>query len=142
MIKLEEVIENVEDTVKLDTLKRQIPSLCIKNISGWDVEENDIVVIQLLDGLSNILFKVSLKNDINNKCCVRTVLFRIYGEHCSFYYDKAKELEIFQILSNINIGPKLLSQGDGWRIEEWIDNSGSVKVEEFPHPGIYIISPN
>jgi choline kinase len=137
MIKLEKNIEIVEDTIKLDSIdiQRQIPLICIKNVSGWDVEENDIVVIQLLDGLSNILFKVSLKSDINFKIERRTILFRIYGEHCSFYYDKAKELEIFQMLSNVNVGPKLLSQGNGWRIEEWIYNDGSVKVEELPNPG-------
>lgn len=49
------------------------------------------------------------------------VLFRIYGSNVSFFYDTDFELQVFQTLSKVGLGPKILATFQGGRIEEWLE---------------------
>eukprot|EP00929_Paragymnodinium_shiwhaense_P028965 TRINITY_DN16704_c0_g1_i2.p1 TRINITY_DN16704_c0_g1~~TRINITY_DN16704_c0_g1_i2.p1 ORF type:complete len:493 (-),score=115.42 TRINITY_DN16704_c0_g1_i2:313-1791(-) len=115
---------------------KKIAAICVKNLPGWNsYSPEDIEITQLMEGLSNQLFKVSLPKKIRKQCStttpngspdsascssgVDTALFRIYGKEVGSFYDPANEFEIFNLLSRYRIGPQLFAHGDGWRIEEW-----------------------
>ena len=116
-----------------------IASICIERIPGWSSVLNastDIDIRQLLEGLSNQLFKVSLKSSSGTAVQFKSVLFRIYGEHVSSFYDPAFELNVFTGLSEMMIGPKMIASGPGWRIEEFYE-SVVLKTTSLPNPSIY-----
>lgn len=119
-----------------------IASICIDQVPGWSSLvtnlTSDIEVKQLLEGLSNQLFKVTLKSPTVRGSAVPfgTVLFRIYGEHVSSFYDPKFELEVFTGLSELLIGPKMIASGEGWRIEEYYE-SVVLKTTSLPNPSIY-----
>jgi choline kinase len=87
-----------------------------------------------MEGLSNQLYKVSLSRP--STVPYSTVLFRVYGEHVSSFYDPIFELEVFKGLSELQIGPKMIANGEGWRIEEFHE-SVVLKTSSLPNPSIY-----
>lgn len=106
-----------------------ICSICVDSIPGWKLALGEdgsftekIKVKQLMEGLSNQLFKVSLVNVPSNAAAYTTVLFRIYGEHVSSFYDPEHELEVFRVISQLEIGPKMIANGPSWRIEEYYES--------------------
>jgi len=117
-----------------------ISTICIEAVPGWSAlvsdPSADIEVKQLLEGLSNQLFKVTLRRTSSSAVPFPTVLFRIYGEHVSSFYDPAFELEVFQGLSDLQIGPKMIATGHGWRIEEFYD-SVVLKTSSLPNPSVF-----
>ena len=119
-----------------------IATICVEQVPGWSSlvtnVTSDIEVKQLLEGLSNQLFKVTLKPSTSTGSALPfgTVLFRIYGEHVSSFYDPAFELEVFTGLSQLRIGPKMIASGEGWRIEEYYE-SVVLKTSSLPSPSIY-----
>jgi choline kinase len=121
---------------------RPIASICIENVPGWKAVIGETVITeaieikQLLEGLSNQLFKVALKVPGGSSIPYSTVLFRVYGEHVSSFYDPAYELEVFKMLSNMGIGPKLIANGEGWRIEEFHE-SRVVPVSSLQNPSVF-----
>jgi choline kinase len=64
------------------------------------------------------------------------VLFRIYGEHVSSFYNPEHELRVFAMLSSLQIGPKMIANGESWRIEEFHE-SVVVPVASLPNPSIF-----
>jgi len=117
---------------------KSIAALCIPSVPGWSVSDpsRDIVIEQLMEGLSNQLFKVTLKTQGASVAAFRTVLFRIYGEHVSSFYNPEFELEVFKALSEFQIGPKMIANGEGWRIEEYYE-SVVLKTSSLPNPAIF-----
>jgi choline kinase len=54
----------------------------------------------------------------------------------SSFYDPSFELEVFKGLSDLQIGPKMIANGDQWRIEEYHE-SVVLKCSSLPNPSIY-----
>ncbi|CAD7927899.1 unnamed protein product [Amoebophrya sp. A25] len=50
---------------------------------------------------------------------ITVVLFRIYGEDITNFYDSEVEVMTFETLSRLRIAPAMYAKGNGWRIEEW-----------------------
>lgn len=99
-----------------------IRDICYKNVPGWSaLKHEDIIVDQLLEGLSNQLFKCHVEESAMKKQTgvVPCVLFRIYGKDVSSLYDSEVEFKVFQTLASYQIAPRMFAHGDGWRIEEW-----------------------
>ena len=142
MVTLPEVSASA-DTAPFSSISefRSIASICTTSIPGWkaiiaDSVSEKVEVKQLLEGLSNQLFKVSIKNTKDLPTIpYSTVLFRIYGEHVSSFYDPGFELEVFRMLSTMNIGPQMIANGSGWRIEEFHE-SVVLPVSSLPNPSI------
>jgi len=101
-----------------------IRHICVEKVPGWSMlTDADLIVDQLLAGLSNQLFKVYVCQSVlqRSECAgvVPCVLFRIYGKEVQTLIDSELEIEMFKTLSNYQIAPKMYGNGDGWRIEEW-----------------------
>lgn len=104
--------------------------ICTDAVPGWKSAVGEaapcfsdkIQVKQLMEGLSNQLFKVTLINVPSNAVAYTTVLFRIYGEHVSSFYEPEHELEVFKVISHMQIGPKMIANGPTWRIEEYYES--------------------
>lgn len=139
-----------------------VSRLCVERVPGWySVDAAELRVSQLCEGLSNQIFKVSLPsvgagspisqrsaalkgfNTNNassqggsNSFSYTTVLFRVHGKDSEALYDQKEELKIFKTLSKYQIGPQLIANGDGWRIEEW-HYSVPIPVKALPNPSIF-----
>ena len=119
-----------------------IASICVDKVPGWrslvgDTPLAEVVeMTQLMEGLSNQLFKVTVKASTGLSVPYSTVLFRIYGEHVSSFYDPEHELRVFTMLSAMQIGPKMIANGESWRIEEFHE-SVRVLVTSLPNPSIF-----
>lgn len=98
-----------------------IRDLCRASVPGWSaIPENQVVIDQLGEGLSNQNFKVHL--DIpggDGQTHTPCVLFRAYGKDVSAIYDSAIELEIVKTLAKYGIVQRLFADGEDWRIEGW-----------------------
>lgn len=96
--------------------------ICMSKVPGWSVfTETDLIVDQLLEGLSNQLFKVHIAPSGQRKFPASTlcVLFRIFGKEVGAMIDAPLELKIFQTLASYQIAPKMYAHDVEWRIEEW-----------------------
>ena len=118
-----------------------IASICTDVIPGWKSAVGNsklaetIEIKQMVEGLSNQLFRVTLKN--SPPASFNTVLFRIYGEHVSSFYDPEHELKVFKALSLVGIGPKMVANGPGWRIEEFHEDSAPLLVSALQNPSTF-----
>lgn len=112
--------------------------ICQEHVSGWKGRR---MTLSRLDGLSNTLFKVKLVPEelgvqTDAGVSTDTVLFRLYGQDVSAFYEPSYELEVFKAMSESGIGPKLIAKGDGWRIEEF-HNGRPLLVVELQSPSIF-----
>ena len=111
---------------------------CIEFVPGWH-DETELTITSMLEGLSNLLFKVSINDE--DKWVgepIRTVLFRVYGESVSSFYEPDMELEVFKTVSEFGIGPKMYANDSGWRIEEYYIDYKVIPVTELSEPSIYL----
>lgn len=106
-----------------------IIGICRENVPGW-MGGAVLTVRPMLEGLSNQLYRV---DDASY-----TVLFRIYGEHVSRFYSQTTELEVFESMSEFGMGPKLIAQGLGWRIEEFYRDHAVLRVANLVDPVVYL----
>lgn len=119
-----------------------IATICVDSILGWRAVigatplTEAIEAKQLLEGLSNQLFKVSLRIPASSSIPFSTVLLRIYGEHMASFYDRNYELQVFQMLSRMGIGPKLIANGPTWRLEEFHE-SRVLTTQMLPNPSVF-----
>jgi thiamine kinase-like enzyme len=118
-----------------------IASICRDVIPGWRLAIGEsalseaVEVKQMMEGLSNQLFRVRIKRD--GVATFNTVLFRIYGEHVSSFYNPDHELRVFGALSAVGIGPKMVANGPGWRVEEFHEDSSPLLVSTLPNPSTF-----
>lgn len=123
------------------SLFHSIASICTDLVLGWKQAVGEsklseaIEIKQMVEGLSNQLFRVTLKNPA--AASFSTVLFRIYGEHVSSFYNPEHELKVFKALSLLGIGPNMVANGPGWRIEEFHEDSAPLPVSSLPNPSIF-----
>lgn len=98
-----------------------IRSICISKVPGWSaLKPSEIVVDQILVGLSNQLFKVHVvANREDTSAVTPCVLFRIYGTEVATLIDPQVELNLFKTLSSYQIAPRMYGHDVQWRIEEW-----------------------
>lgn len=119
-----------------------IATICADSIPGWRAVIGEtplteaIEAKQLLEGLSNQLFKVSLRIPFGSSIPFSKVLFRIYGAHVASFYDTNYELQVFQMLSRMGIGPKLIANGPTWRIEEFHEST-VLTTQLLPNPSVF-----
>lgn len=100
-----------------------IKKICLEKVHDWSrCNEDDVCVNQILSGLTNQLFEVSIKEDtaIEYRITRRHVLFRIYGKDVDALYNPLSEFEVYKTMSKYRIAPLLLNTFDGGRIEEWL----------------------
>jgi len=108
-----------------------ITNICQENIQAWrNIPKESIKIHQLMEGLSNQIFRVSVKQEAAP--LFDSVLFRIYGTCSSKFYDPVYENDVYHMLSTYRIGPRILANGTGWRIEEW-HKSVAVPVSILPN---------
>jgi len=124
----------------------QVAPMCKKLLPPWhNVAEDDITVKQLTVALSNVIFTASIAD---TQLLPRIVLFRVYGENMikmndaeeetNFqFYDQADELAAFSAMSQCGFGPRLLASGEGFRIEEFIENAPAVPTSMMSNPAMY-----
>ena len=117
-----------------------ISRICRDQVPGWKAavrsDEEKIEIKQLMEGLSNQLYKVTLTNVATNAVAYKTVLFRIYGEHVSSFYNPEHELAVFKTISHLQIGPRMIANGPTWRIEEYYE-SFVLPVSSLGNPSIF-----
>ena len=122
-----------------------IASTCRDIVPGWKhaVGTRDLTsaieIKEMVEGLSNQLFRVTLKTSEESVggAGFKTVLYRIYGEHVSSFYNPEHELKVFKTLSAIGIGPKMVAHGPGWRIEEFHEDSAPLLVRSLQNPSTF-----
>ena len=120
-----------------------IATICKDVVPGWKHIIGDgsladaIEIKQMVEGLSNQLFRVRLNRTANAGASFSTVLFRIYGEHVSSFYNPDHELKVFRTLSALGIGPKMMAHGPGWRIEEFHEDSAPLPVSSLQNPSTF-----
>lgn len=108
-----------------------ISNICLENLKAWkDIPKESIKIHQLMEGLSNQIFKVSVQK--TPAPSFDSVLFRIYGTCSTKFYDPVYENNVYHMLSTYRIGPRVLANGTGWRIEEW-HKSVAVPVSILPN---------
>lgn len=109
------------DFSDLDT----ICDLCQISIPAWSmIPKQEIKVHQILKSQTNQMFRVSVPSHLSctpGSCLHDSVAFRIHGQSMTKFYDLKYENKVFDMLGQYQIGPQLLAQGKGWRIEEWYD---------------------
>ena len=142
---------------------QQIAAKCIEYVPGWtDLRPDDISISPMLEGLSNLLYKVerpaittcgqqhvddaeenpsfldesSPSNSVFAAPLV--VLFRVYGLSVTSFYDSDLELTVFRTMSSFNYGPRMYAHGAGWRIEEYYQFHRVVQVHELRDSRIYL----
>jgi len=109
-----------------------IRSIVHSKVPGWSaLDPKDIMIDQLLEGLSNQLFKCHVKSSPGINC----VLFRVYGSDVGTLYDQALELKIFNMLAEYQVAPRMYAHGDSWRIEEW-HNAVALPTRSMRNPSI------
>jgi choline kinase len=130
------------DTFSTLSAFHSIASTCKEVVPGWKEAIGDrdlsqaVEIKQMVEGLSNQLFRVSLRGG-SKASSFRTVLYRIYGEHVSSFYNPDHELRVFKTLSAIGIGPKMVANGPGWRIEEFHEDSAPLLVRSLQNPSTF-----
>lgn len=100
-----------------------IRNVCCTKIPGWvdnKIRPCDVNVDQIMAGLTNQLFTVSLSSEVKSTVLPRKALFRVYGKTVGDLYDSAFELSVFKVLSKYDSAPRLLAEFRGGRIEEYI----------------------
>ncbi|VWU49228.1 choline kinase [Hepatocystis sp. ex Piliocolobus tephrosceles] len=99
-----------------------IKHICLEKIIEWKhLVDDDLIVKQILSGLTNQLFEVEVKKEkIIDKSIRRHVLFRIYGKDVDELYNTHTEFEVYKTMSKYKIAPQLLNTFNGGRIEEWL----------------------
>lgn len=115
-----------------------IKIICLEKVKEWkNLDHDDLRVNQILCGLTNQLFEVSVKEDCVNEFAgfTRKVLFRIYGKDVTMLYNPSFELEVFKTMSEYHIGPSLINTFDGGRIEEWLEG-GPLNVKDLHNPSV------
>ncbi|CRG95539.1 choline kinase, putative [Plasmodium gallinaceum] len=117
-----------------------IKKICLEKVHDWnDLTEDDICVNQILCGLTNQLFEVSLKEDLAKKSNLKRkhVLFRIYGKDVQELYNPIYELEVYKTMSKYKIAPLLLNTFNGGRIEEWLYGD-PLSTDDLKNPSILV----
>lgn len=115
-----------------------IRNICIHKVPGWSAyRQTDIIVDQLLEGLSNQLFKVHVETARAKEqpASIACVLFRIYGKEVAELIDQAVEFKIFKTLSSYQIAPQMYGHDPNWRIEEW-HTAVALKCRHMRNPSI------
>lgn len=76
------------------------------------VAAEDINVDQIMAGLSNQLFKVTIRDDYPDRSgfVYTDVLFRIYGKDVNSLYDSSTELCVFKQLGLRGVAPHLIAE--------------------------------
>ena len=128
-----------------------IRNICAQRVPGWsNLSPEALVISQVCEGLSNQIFKVSIppisydgssSSPTSNRSTrpntpYSCVLFRVYGKDANQFYSTDLELRIFRALSKYQIGPTLIANGEGWRIEEW-HYAVTVPCRSLPNPSIF-----
>eukprot|EP00923_Selenidium_pygospionis_P047058 GHVN01081215.1.p1 GENE.GHVN01081215.1~~GHVN01081215.1.p1 ORF type:complete len:790 (+),score=142.17 GHVN01081215.1:99-2372(+) len=108
------------DTSNLDNIR----DICINKIEEWlHVDKKSVMVSQILSGLTNQLFKVSLEDkalSLVSTTAPTQVLFRIYGKTTAEFYDGPFERSVYEMLSDYRIAPRLIAEFQDGRIEEFL----------------------
>eukprot|EP01056_Protomagalhaensia_sp_Gyna25_P005811 Protomagalhaensia_sp_Gyna_25__5810@NODE_858_length_2506_cov_66_028780_g678_i0_p1_GENE_NODE_858_length_2506_cov_66_028780_g678_i0NODE_858_length_2506_cov_66_028780_g678_i0_p1_ORF_typecomplete_len514_score82_09Choline_kinase/PF01633_20/9_7e44APH/PF01636_23/3_3e13EcKinase/PF02958_20/1_7e06WaaY/PF06176_11/4_2e05Kdo/PF06293_14/1_6e02Kdo/PF06293_14/0_0059DUF1679/PF07914_11/0_00073Pkinase_fungal/PF17667_1/0_0038RIO1/PF01163_22/0_0061Pkinase/PF00069_25/0_099_NODE_858_length_2506_cov_66_028780_g678_i0901 len=119
--KLEDIIESGREFSNL-TDPATIRQLCLAKVPGWrmGVEEDQILVSQIMAGLTNQLFRVELDNRLKDTITPSCVLFRVYGATVGDLYDPVFELQVFKVLAQHDSAPRHIADFIGGRIEEYI----------------------
>lgn len=85
--------------------------------TGWqDSEMDDITITQLGGAMTNLLFLCSKPAGEN-----KDVIVRIYGEGTESFFARTEEIQAFEMLSQKNVGVKLLGQFENGRVEKFIE---------------------
>uniref|UniRef100_A0AC35TL06 Choline/ethanolamine kinase n=1 Tax=Rhabditophanes sp. KR3021 TaxID=114890 RepID=A0AC35TL06_9BILA len=103
---------------------QSVTVLCNQFLTGsWEnVVEGDLEMERVTGGNSNLIFKV-----VNKKVPVDIVLLRIFGSENDAI--TAKDTLVFSILSERDLGPKLLGVFPGGRLEEYIESRNLLYTE-------------
>uniref|UniRef100_T1GKK1 Uncharacterized protein n=1 Tax=Megaselia scalaris TaxID=36166 RepID=T1GKK1_MEGSC len=97
--------------------------ICRYYLTGdWKfINSDEIVFKRIMGGLSNYLYYAGLPNKDDQSGEPTELLLRFYGNnHDGEKENIFNELIIFTILSERNLGPKLLGVFPGGRIEEFL----------------------
>lgn len=112
--------------------KQQGFQWCKEFLGGsWtDINEKDFNFTALGGGLTNLLYKCELSDNIETKPEeVRTVLLRVYGEVAKDLKFLVKNSVVFCLLSEKNLGPKCFGLYPDGRIEEFIPTKCLQRVD-------------
>jgi ethanolamine kinase len=112
-------------------------------IMGWD-KDDGIKIEAIQGGITNLLWKVSNVTKNNNTTTTPAIqypvcLVRVYGANTEAMIDRDRERVLFNILSDLQIGPKLHGEFGNGRIEGYFDGlpldhkfMGSTSPIDFP----------
>eukprot|EP00918_Siedleckia_nematoides_P052043 GHVU01113759.1.p1 GENE.GHVU01113759.1~~GHVU01113759.1.p1 ORF type:complete len:436 (+),score=72.51 GHVU01113759.1:131-1309(+) len=113
-----------------------IKERCIKSVPEWgNYSSSDLIVNQILSGLSNQLFCVELSEEKKKEQKTSRVLFRVYGSGVAKLYDPEFELSVFRELANVGIAPRLVAAFPGGRIEQWL-RGATLRTADLHNPSI------
>eukprot|EP00755_Sulcionema_specki_P018634 Sspe_Gene.67393::Locus_39768_Transcript_1_1_Confidence_1.000_Length_1013::g.67393::m.67393/K00894/ETNK, EKI; ethanolamine kinase len=95
------------DERMIEAARRIVPS--------WKgVRSDDVTVTQISGGITNLLFKLSVRGH-------DPLLVRLYGTNTDIMIDRMEENRVFAELSKVNFAPTYYGQFEGGRIEGWIE---------------------
>ena len=88
--------------------------------------------VSVIDGgLTNALFAVSLGDAPGS-----TVLVRVFGTSTERVIDRERDGILFELLSQLRIGPSLLGAFGNGRVEQFIDGGRTLEPDDMAHPDI------
>jgi len=96
----------------------QLKNVIIKELPAWrDLKKGQILFIKQT-GFTNIIYKASVLVD---GVTPKNIIFRKFNDNKDII-DYSLEHSIFCQMGELDLGPKCLAKGDGYRIEEYIED--------------------
>jgi thiamine kinase-like enzyme len=114
------------ESIVLDEFCQEISN----GVSQWRAVGRGEMREELLTGTSNKVYRVWNILQIHPI----SVIFRIFGPN--EVTDKSRERKIFNYLSQLNLGPRILFETSVFRIEEYLENFRPLNYEDLSNPSI------
>lgn len=108
----------VDHTLSLPHMEPRIVELCKDLFRNWsDKDESDFSIETVSGGITNLLLKVSVKEDNGNTI---NMTLRLYGPNTEYVINRERELQAIQYLSAAGFGAKLLGVFGNGMVQSFI----------------------
>ncbi|XP_076899094.1 putative choline kinase 3 [Bidens hawaiensis] len=103
------------------TQPEEVMKLLVSLANDWgdELDTNKIQAVHLSGAMTNVVYRVTWPKNATD-AEERAVLVRIYGEGSDIFFDRAKEIQTFELISTHGHGPRLFGLFPEGRVEEFI----------------------
>lgn len=108
----------VDHSLPLPEIKPRLVELCKDLFKNWsNLDESHFTVQKVSGGITNLLLKVSVKEENGNMV---DVTVRLYGPNTEYVINRERELQALKHLSAAGFGPKLLGVFENGMVQSFI----------------------